>query len=121
MESHNAKRSVLTKLSNQLRRTINGDMENLRFELYAIGLISLETRDGKDAGSMVSEIENRLQADGSIWDALITVLRTCGKETLASRFEEKLRQEEAERRGHVSAGGIRAGKSVKWRDTIHTC
>ena len=92
MELHSAKCAVLTKLANDLRHTIIGDMENLRFELCGADLISLTTRDSKDAGSMISEIENRLRSDESVWDGLMVVLRKYEKDALCSNLSTELKR-----------------------------
>ena len=109
-ELHSAKCEVLAKFANDLRHTINGDLENLRFQLCVADLISLTTRDSKDAGKMVSEVQYRLQANEMVWEGLITLLRECKKEALHSNLEEQLRRKTEDRQGCVHAVGKRAGK-----------
>ena len=76
-ELHDGNCVVLAILANDLRHTILGDMENLRFEVGATDLISEETQNSKDAGTIVSEIQNRLLTDKLVWSNLITLLRRC--------------------------------------------
>ena len=117
---HEVKCVVLAMLANDLRYAILGDMENLRFELGAADLISEETRNSKDAGAMVSEIQNRLRTDELVWSKLITVLGRCRKEALCSKLEDCLRREESERSSCMHAERGRAGKFVR-KQELYTC
>ena len=90
MSTHKAKVDVLRRLSDNLRTTINGDMEKLRFKLYSEDLIAIETRDGKDAGKMVSDIQYRLDGEEAVWDKLVDVLNECNKEQLVKDLLTKL-------------------------------
>lgn len=105
---------ALTQNCNNLRRAIEGDMENLRFELCATGLISIDVRDKKQAGDIVSQVEHRLAVDETVWDKLIEVLRRSDNESnqnLSEKLSEQLRSETGQRSvcsGKVSAGDLTA-------------
>ena len=105
MASHRAKCSALRKCSNKLRRAINADLDNLSSELCAQGLISEDVRDTKDAGNIVSSIQNRLSFDESAWDLLIKVLADF-KECAA--LVDQLKQQLAEEMSGQGAHGDRA-------------
>ena len=93
MDVYKAKCRVLTRLCNELRLAIRGDMERLSFRLSGENLISLEARDNKDAGAMVSQIECRLRADEQVWNKLIAVLESCDCKALTDNLWKELRQE----------------------------
>ena len=96
MDTHRAKCRVLTRLCNDLRLAIRGDMERLSFKLSGESLISREARDSKDAGAMVSQVEYRLHGDERVWDTLIAVLESCDKKALTDQFWKELRRETAQ-------------------------
>ena len=105
-----AKRRAVQTLCNDLRKAILGDMEDLRFELYSAQLISMEARQERDAGRMVSEIENRLATDESVWDKLIGVLKKCNKTDMKEKLLKQLSQETG---GESGAGSseVRSGET----------
>ena len=74
MSVHEAKNEVLKELGSNLETALKGFMDELRFPLHGKGLISDEARDKKDAGKMVSDIQNRVRADEALWDELLKVL-----------------------------------------------
>ena len=90
MDSHKAKVQVVRSLTNDLRRAILGDMENLRFELLGKELISPEACKHEKAGDMVSEIQYRLDGEEAIWDKLIEVLDKCNKKQLTENLSKQL-------------------------------
>ena len=91
MDLHLAKRTAFQKCCNQFRRAIIADPEDLRYELYTAGLISMWVRNRRDADDTVSAVENKLRDDDSAWDALIEVLHESGGgATLARRLTDQL-------------------------------
>ena len=111
-ERHQAKCDVLHGFSDYLRFAISGDMENLRFGLCAVNLISEDARNKEDVGKMVAEIEDRLKIDESVWAKLTAVLdnNIGSARSLCSQLEDGLREEEAERRSLVGGVGERSGQ-----------
>ena len=97
-----AKCEAVKTCSNALRKTILGDLEDLRFELHGANVISIDTRDKKNAGDMVSEIQHRLAADETVWDKLIGVLEKCKKSAMIEQLLKRLRQESG---GDIGRGG----------------
>ena len=88
-----AKREAVKTCGNILRKTILGDLEDLRFELHGADVISMETCEKKSAGDMVLEIQHRLATDETVWDKLIGVLNKCKKSAVIEQLLEQLRQE----------------------------
>ena len=109
-----AKRRALQARCNDLRRAILGDMENLRFELYGAGLISIEARQEKDAGRMVSEIENRLATDEAVWNKLIGVLKKCN----TTQMKEDLLKQLSQETGGESGAGSSEVRSEEARTSV---
>ena len=94
MDRHSAKCEALKKCSNELRKAISADVDNLSFQLYAEGLIPQEVRDSKEAGKIVSSLESRLVSDESAWEKLIKVLqRFKGCASLVKKLKEQLAAE----------------------------
>ena len=74
-EHREAKNEVLGELGSNLEIALKGFIGELRFPLHGKGLISDDARDKKDAGQMVSDIQNRVRGNEALWDELLTVLR----------------------------------------------
>ena len=105
-----SKREALKALCNELRKTILGDMEDFSFELYSTNLISMETLQAKDAGRMVSEIENRLATDETVWEKLIAMLKKCNKTAMKEKLLKQLSQETGGEIG-ASSSEVRSGET----------
>ena len=107
MSVHEAKIEVLVELSEKLRKTLKGYMEQLRFKLHSKGLISDGARDNKDAGQMVADIQDRLDGDEAVWDNLLGVL---GKIQLREDLVRALSEKTGTNQERSSTGGRTARK-----------
>ena len=98
MDSHTAKQRALQKKCAVLRFALQGDFENMKFELCAAGLIPAEVRNQKEASPVVSAIENQLAVNEAVWDKLLDVLNRCNARALVEQLNQQLREEMASRR-----------------------
>ena len=107
MDVHGAKRRALRTLCNDVRKAIQGDRENVSYELHAKKLLSLEVLETKDAGAMVNQLQHRLEGDEGVWDKLIQVLESCENPVLVKKLKDELERELGQSSVPAQTGGPR--------------
>ena len=91
--THQAKCTSFQRCYADFVLAINADPTDLKYQLYAEGLITLEARSSGSADQIASSCESKLRYDESKWDQLIGVLRRCdGGGIIAARLMDRLRE-----------------------------
>ena len=91
--THQAKCTSFQRCYAEFGPAINANPTDLKNQLYAEGLITLEARRSGSADEIASSCESKLINDESKWDQLIGVLRHCdGGGVIADRLTDQLRE-----------------------------